>query len=117
MEIKNIGYNINVVSIDTKLTSGTAAEVGTLDEFKKLVNAAENSGVARVNVNIGAADVSFMTFLNVDDTDEVSVGAVITTSDGPSVVSGSFYVSSEKFYAELTVTAIGSSAKSTKSSK
>ena len=114
MDIKNIGYNIGVIDIDTELTSGTPAELGTLDDLKKIYNIAKNSGIARINATIGETSMSGACFLN-PFTDAngigVDVGSVTNFGGSPSLISGTFYVNSGKMYGVVTLTAVSAPTK------
>lgn len=114
MDIKNIGYNIGVIDIDTALTSGTPAEIGTLDDLKKIYNIAKNSAIARINYSLGGVAMSGACFLNpfVDANGiGVDVGAVTNFGGSPSLISGTFYTSSGKMYGVVTLTPVSTTAK------
>jgi len=117
MDIKNIGYNIGVIDIDTELTSGTPAELGTLDDLKKIYNIAKNSGIARINCTLGETAMSGACFLN-PFTDAngigVDVGAVTNFGGSPSLISGTFYVNSGKMYGVVTLTAVSAAKAASK---
>ena len=125
MEIKNIGYNIGEITIDTALTSGTQAEVGTLDDLKKIYNIAKNSGIARINANINDVDMSGCCFLNpFVDADGIGVDIAGVSNFGGlgTLIHGTAKVSSGKMVAVVTVTALTqaaalSSTKAVKTSK
>lgn len=109
MDIKNIGYNIGVIDINTALTSGTPAELGTLDDLKKIYNIANNSGIGRINCTLGGTAMSGACFLN-PFTDAngigVDVGSVTNFGGSPSLISGTFYVNSGKMYGVVTITPV-----------
>lgn len=118
MDIKNIGYNIGVIDIDTELTSGTPTELGTLYDLKKIYNIAKNSGIARINCVLGETAMSGACFLN-PFTDAngigVNVGSVTNLGGSPSLISGTFYTSSGKMYGVVTLTAVSAAKSSVKS--
>ena len=119
MEIKNIGYNFGEITIGTQLTSGTPAELGTLDELEKIYNIACNSGIARINANIGGNDMSGACFLNpfVDSNGlGVDIGGVSNYGGNANCIHGTLYVNSNKMYGVVTVTALTNNAKSTSKS-
>ncbi len=111
MDIKNIGYNIGEVTIDTALTSGTPAEVGTLDDLQKLYNLAKNRGIGRINVTIGGTPMSGCCFLNpfVDANGKIGVdiGGVTNFGMSANAVTGTAYVNDGKMYAVVTITPLG----------
>lgn len=110
MDIKNIGYNIGEVTIDTALTSGTPAEVGTLDDLQKLYNLAKNGGIGRINATIGGTPMSGCCFLNpfVDANGMgVDIGGVTNFGMSANAVTGTAYVNSGKMYAVVTITPLG----------
>ena len=121
MEIKNIGYNFGEVTFDTALTSGTPAELGTLDELKKIYDIAAAGGVIRMNATIGGTAMSGACFAN----PFVSNGALgvdfagVTNFDSAlHAVHGTLYTQSSKMYGVVTVTALTNAAnRSAKSSK
>lgn len=109
MDIKNIGYNIGVIDIDTAMTSGTPAELGTLDDLKKIYNIAKNSGIVRINCSLGGTAMSGAYFINpfVDANGlGVDVGSVTNFGGSPSLISGTFYVNSGKMYGVVTLTPV-----------
>lgn len=110
MDIKNIGYNIGEVTIDTALTSGTPAEVGTLDDLQKLYNLAKNGGVGRINATIGGTPMSGCCFLNpfVDANGlGVDIGGVTNFGFSANAITGTAYVNDGKMYAVVTITPLG----------
>lgn len=115
MEIKNIGYNIGEVTIDTALTSGTPAELGTLEELKKIYDLAKNGGVIRMNANIGGTDMSGACFANPFGPAEargVDIAGVTNFGGNLNAVHGTLYTQSGKMYGVVTVTALTNAAKS-----
>ena len=119
MEIKNIGYNFGEVTIDTALTSGTPAELGTLDELKKIYDIAAAGGVIRMNANIGGTDMSGACFANPFGPAEargVDIAGVTNFGGSPSVVHGTLYTESGKMYGVVTITSLANAnnAKSVK---
>lgn len=119
MDIKNIGYNIGVVDIDTELTSGTPAELGTLEDLQKIYNIAKNSGIARINCVLGGTAMSGACFINpfVDANGlGVDVGSVTNFGGSPSLISGTFYTSSGKMYGVVTLTPVATNRTASKSS-
>lgn len=114
MEIKNIGYNIGEVTIDTALTSGTPAELGTLDELKKIYDLAKNGGVIRMNATIGGNAMSGACFANPFGPAEargVDIAGVTNFGGSLNAVHGTLYTESGKMYGVVTVTALTNAAK------
>ncbi len=117
MDIKNIGYNIGEVTISTALTDSTKTEIGTPDDFKKIMTIAKSGGVARLNFKISTTAYSVVLGLN-PGSDVIAVGGVTSASGDPIAVSGTLSLETSKMYATIGVTALGgSSSKTSKSSK
>ena len=117
MEIKNIGYNIGEVSIDTALTDSTKTEIGTPADFAKVLAIAENGGVVRLSFKISTTAYSVVVGV-VPGADTITVGGVTDVSGSPVAVTGTISLETSKMYATIGVTALGgSSANSTKSTK
>ena len=113
MEIKNIGYNFGEVTIGTALTSGTPAELGTLDELKKIYDIAAAGGVIRMNANIGGTDMSGACFANPFGPAEargVDIAGVTNFGGSPSVVHGTLYTEGGKMYGVVTITSLANAA-------
>ena len=111
MDIKNIGYNIGEITISTALTSGTKAEVGTKEDFEKIANIGRNSGISRINMTLGGTAMSGVCFLNpyhVGSDIGVDVGSVTNFGGSANAVTGTFTLESNKLYAIVSVTPIGS---------
>jgi len=113
MEIKNIGYNIGEVSIDTALTDSTKTEIGTPADFAKLLSIAENGGIVRLNFKISTTAYSVVVGVNPGAT-AIAVGGVTDVAGSPVAISGTLSLESSKMYATIGVTALGGSSKSTK---
>lgn len=111
MDIKNIGYNIGEITISTALTSGTMAEVGTKADFEKIANIGRNSGISRINMTLGGTAMSSVCFLNpyhVGTDIGVAVSSVTNFGGSANAVTGTFILESDKLYAIVSVTPIGS---------
>lgn len=114
MEIKNIGYNIGEVNIDTTLTDSTKTEIGTSADFAKLLPLTENGGVIRLNFKISTTTYAVVVGV-ISNSDTITVGGVTDASGSPVAVSGKLTLESSKMYATIAVTALGgSSSRSTK---
>ena len=118
MDIKNIGYNIGVIDIDTALTSGTPVELGTLDDLKKIYNIAKNSGISRINATLDGNAMSGACFLNpfIDANGlGVDVGSVTNFGGSPNLLCGTIYTSSGKMYGVVSLIPISTTKTSSKS--
>ena len=114
MDIKNIGYNIGEVSIDTALTDSTKTEIGTPVDFAKVLAIAENGGVVRLSFKISTTSYSVVVGVVPGD-NTITVGGVTDVSGSPVAVSGTITLETSKMYATIAVTALGgSTSKSTK---
>ena len=114
MDIKNIGYKIGEVTIDTALTDSTKTEIGTPADFAKVLAIAENGGVVRLNFKISTTAYSVVVGV-VPGSNTITVGGVTDVSGSPVAVTGTITLETSKMYATIGVTALGgSSAKSTK---
>ena len=114
MDIRNIGYNIGEVTIDTALTSGTPAELGTLEELKKIYDLAKSGGVIRFNATIGGTAMSGACFANPFGPAEarrVDFAGVTNFGGSLNAVHGTLYTESSKMYGVVTVTALTNAAK------
>lgn len=117
MDIKNIGYNIGEINITATLTDSTKTEIGTPDDFKKIMTLAKSGGVARVNFKISTTAYSVVLGMN-PGSDSIAVGGVTSVSGDPVAISGTITLESSKAYATIGVTALGgSSANSSKTAK
>lgn len=67
MIIKARGYNVPEVGITTALTSATAAKVGTLDDYDKLVASIKKSGLARLQFELDEEDFNITATVNFGD--------------------------------------------------
>ena len=114
MDIRNIGYNIGEVTIDTALTSGTPAELGTLEELKKIYDLAKSGGVIRFNATIGGTAMSGACFANPFGPIEargVDFAGVTNFGGSLNAVHGTLYTEAGKMYGVVTVTALTNAAK------
>ena len=120
MDIKKIGYNIGEINITTALTDSTKTEIGTPDDFKKIMTLAKSGGVARLNFKISTTAYSVVVGLN-PGTDAVAVGGITSISGDPTAVTGTITLESSKMYATIAVIVVAeasdSSAQQTKTTK
>lgn len=117
MEIKNNGYNMAEITISEALTSGTPVKLGTRSDLDKIMNIAKAGGVGRINATVGGNAMSGACFLNAFEGDGnvgVDVGSVTNFGESPNAVTGTFYMSGNDLYGVVTITPLGSQAKSTK---
>ena len=118
MDIKNNGYNVGSVTIDTTITIGVKTEIGTADDFKKVAILADAGGVIRVHCKVGDMSLDGAVFANHVE-DKIDIGSVTNYEGSPYVIAGTATLETGKMYLTLTMTQIGSQqAKAvTKSSK
>ena len=117
MEIRNNGYNVGSVVIDTAITLGTKTEIGTAEDFKKVANLADAGGVIRVHCKVSDMSLDGAVFANHVE-DKIDIGSVTNYEGTPYVIAGTATLETGKMYITLTMTAVtGQQAKtSTKSS-
>ena len=108
MDIRNIGYNVGEIDIATVLTDSTKTEIGTPDDFGKIMTIAKSGGVARVNFKISTTTYSVVLGLN-PGTNAIAVGGVTSVSGSPIAVSGSITLETGKMYATIGITSLGTS--------
>lgn len=114
MEIRNNGYNVGSVTIDTAITLGTKTEIGTAEDFKKVANLADAGGVIRVHCKVGTMSLDGAVFANHVE-NYIDIGSVTNYEGTPYVVAGTVELDTGKMYITLTMTPVGSQqAKSTK---
>lgn len=117
MVIKNNGYNIGNIVIDTAITLDTKTEIGNADDFQKVANLADMGGVVRVHCKVSGMSLDGAVFVNHVD-DKIDIGSVTNYEGNPYVISGTATLESEKMYLTVSMTGIGGQqgAKSTKKS-
>lgn len=113
MEIKNHGYNVGEVTIDTVLTLGERVEIGTKKDFDKVANLADAGGVTRVHCKVGDNKLDGAVFINHVD-NYIDIGSVTNFGGSPYIIAGTAELDNGKMYITLSMTAV-SAAKSTKS--
>ena len=118
MDIRNNGYNVGSVTIDTTITLGTKTEIGNAEDFKKVANLADAGGVIRVHCKVGDMSLDGAVFAN-HVIDKIDIGSVTNYEGTPYVVAGTVTLETGKMYITLTMTAVGSqqAKTSTKSAK
>lgn len=114
MEIKNNGYNVGSVVIDTVVTLGTKTEIGTAEDFKKVAALADAGGVIRVHVKVGDDQLDGAVFANHVD-NYIDIGSVTNFGGTPSIIAGTAELDTGKMYLTLTMTAVSAAKTSTKS--
>lgn len=115
MEIRNNGYNVGSVTIDTAITLGTKTEIGNAEDFKKVANLADAGGVIRVHCKVSDMSLDGAVFANHVE-DYIDIGSVTNYEGTPYVIAGTATLESGKMYITLTMTPVGSQAKTTKTS-
>lgn len=117
MEIRNHGYNVGSVVIDTVVTLGTKTEIGTAEDFRKVAALADAGGVIRVHVKVGDNQLDGAVFANHVE-NYIDIGSVTNFGGSPYVIAGTAELDNGKMYLTLSMTAVGSQAKTaTKSAK
>ena len=113
MEIRNTGYNVGSVVIDTVVTLGTKTEIGTAEDFKKVATLADAGGVIRVHVKVGDDQLDGAVFANHVE-NYIDIGSVTNFGGSPSIIAGTAELDTGKMYLTLTMTPV-STANTTKS--
>ena len=106
MDIRNNGYNVGSVTIDTTITLGTKTEIGTAEDFKKVANLADAGGVIRVHCKVGDMSLDGAVFAN-HVIDKIDIGSVTNYEGTPYVIAGTATLETGKMYITLTMTAVG----------
>lgn len=106
MDINNIGYNIGEVTISTALTDSTKTEVGTPEDFAKVMTLAKSGGVIRLKFKISTTAYSVVVGVNPGST-AIAVGGITDIVGTPTAVSGTLTLESSKMYATIGTTALG----------
>lgn len=116
MEIRNNGYNVGSVVIDTVITLGTRTEIGTAEDFKKIAALADAGGVIRVHVKVGDDQLDGAVFANHVD-QYIDIGSVTNFGGSPSIIAGTAELDTGKMYLTLTMTPVSTNRSASKSSK
>lgn len=117
MFVKNHGYNVGEVHIDTAITLGVKTEIGVAKDFKKVAALADAGGVARVHCKVGTMSLDGAVFINHVE-NYIDIGSVTNYEGTPYVVAGTASLEDGKMYITLSMTAVGAqqNVSSTKSS-
>ncbi len=100
------GYNISKWNIDTELTSGTKAEIGTEADYKQLAALVKESGLFIASVKVdGTAMVGACNANHVTD-EFIDFGTVTNAGGSASAVTGTITLENHKMYVVINVTAI-----------
>lgn len=113
MEIKNNGYNVGSVVIDTVITLGTRTEIGTSEDFKKVAALADAGGVIRVHVKAGDDQLDGAVFVNHVD-NYIDIGSVTNFGGSPSIIAGTAELDTGKMYLTLSMTPLSNASRSSK---
>ena len=105
MFVKNHGYNVGEVHIDTAITLGVKTEIGDAKDFKKVANLADAGGVARVHCKVGTMSLDGAVFINHVE-NYIDIGSVINYEGTPYVVAGTVVLEDGKMYITLSMTAV-----------
>ena len=121
MNIEYGNYNVVKAELGT-VTAGTKTEIGTAEEFNKVANLIENSGVMIVGVTVGETYMHGAVLANhyQDATiNGIDFGGVTNMGYSPSIIAGSVEVEDGKCYVTMSVTPVSANRTSctTKSTK
>lgn len=105
MEIKNNGYNVGSVTIDTPITLGVKTEIGTAEDFKKIASLADAGGVIRVHCKVGDNQLDGAVFAN-HVGQYIDIGSVTNFGGTPYVIAGSAELDTGKLYITLSMNAV-----------
>lgn len=105
MEIKNNGYNVGSVTIDTTITLGVKTEIGTAEDFKKVATLADAGGVIRVHCKVGDMSLDSAVFAN-HVIDKIDIGSVTNYEGTAYVIAGTASLEENKMYITLTMTSV-----------
>lgn len=105
MEIRNNGYNVGSVTIDTTITLGTKTEIGKTEDFNKVATLADAGGVIRVHCKVGDMSLDGAVFAN-HVGDYIDIGSVTNYEGTPYVVAGTATLESGKMYITMTMTPV-----------
>lgn len=105
MEIKNHGYNVGSVVIDTPITLGTKTEIGTAEDFKKVAALADAGGVIRVHCKVGDNQLDGAVFANHVE-QYIDIGSVTNFGGSPYIIAGTAELDTGKMYITLSMTAV-----------
>lgn len=115
MFVKNHGYNVGEVHIDTAITLGVKTEIGDSKDFKKVANLADAGGVARVHCKVGTMSLDGAVFINHVE-NYIDIGSVTNYEGTPYVVAGTATLEDGKMYITLSMTAVTANASQAKTS-
>lgn len=115
MEIRNNGYNVGSVVIDTVVTLGVKTEIGTAEDFKKVASLADAGGVVRVHVKVGNDQLDGAVFVNHVE-NYIDIGSVTNFGGTPAIIAGTAELDSGKMYLTLSMTPVSAAKSSTRAS-
>ena len=103
MIIKTKGYNIPIVTDLGTFTDGVKKEIGTVKEYKQLLNMVKNSGLCYGVFTLGDSLLKGYAICN-PYPDESAIEIVITTYHGniPQLIIGTYSLESNKTYMKFT---------------
>lgn len=112
MKILNNGYNVADITIDTPLTAGTEAEVGTEQDFEKIAAIADAGGIARIHATLGGNAMNGAMFIT-HVANYIDLGCVTNFAGSPSVIAGTVQLKEDhKMYVTVTMTAVTAASRS-----
>lgn len=121
MEIKNRGYNVGNIVIDTPITIGTKTEIGDARDFNKICYIAEAGGLARIHCV--ASDnildgLVLMTHTKGENYNGIDFGSITNYGGSPWIIAGTVTLEDGKMYVTMTMNAVaGANRNSSKGSK
>ena len=120
MNIEYGTYNVAKAELGT-VTAGTKTEVGTAEEFNKIANLIEDSGVMIVGVTVGDShmrgSVLANRFVSAEGIPGIDFGGVTNQYGVPSIIAGTAEVEDGKCYVTMTVTPVAANRSTSKSTK
>lgn len=114
MEIKNSGYNVAEVTIDTVVTAGTKTEIGTKADFEKIAALADAGGLMRVHIKLGDDQLDGLVLAS-HVGQYIDLGSVTNFGMSPSVIAGTAELDTGKLYLTINMYPITAGRTATKS--
>lgn len=123
MEIKNRGYNVGDIVIETPITIGTKTEIGDAKDFNKICNIADAGGVSRIHCVASGNTLDglvLMTHTIGENYNGIDFGSVTNYGGTPRIIAGTVTLESGKMYVIMSmndVAAASGTKTSTRSTK
>lgn len=118
MEIKNAGYNVGDITIDTAIPLDTKTEIGDTKDFNRVASLADAGGVCRVHATVAGNSMNGLCLLT-HVIDKIDLGSVTNFEGTPYVIAGTVSLETGKMYITMSMNAVsaGNSKTATKASK